>query len=326
MREFFRRQPRFKPASEAVREGAEVPEDLFFKCPQCKLLSYGKEFREALHVCQGCGYHASLGARERLDLLLDPDSFDEWDAGLRSEDPLDFVAGTAEGEEHYRAKLERAQRKTGLSDAVISGTGHLEGRPLAVVATDFAFLGASMGSVYGEKLARAAERAVAEGLPLLTISASRGARMQEGLFSLMQMAKTTAALGLLGAERLPHLSLLVDPCYGGVTASYATVADIVLAEPGARIGFAGGRVVEQITKQKLPEGFQTAEFLLEHGLLDLIVPRRALRDTLATLLRLYARARPAPDDGAGRVAPVTRVVTEARPFATLGMGVNDDPN
>jgi acetyl-CoA carboxylase carboxyl transferase subunit beta len=148
-------------------------------------------------------------------------------------------------------------------------------------------MGASMGSVYGEKLARAAERAVERGLPLLTISASGGARMQEGILSLMQMAKTTAALAQLGHVRLPHLSLLVDPCYGGVTASYATVADIVMAEPGARIGFAGQNVIEQITRQKLPEGFQRAEFQLEHGMLDLIVPRRELRDTLATLLRLY---------------------------------------
>jgi acetyl-CoA carboxylase carboxyl transferase subunit beta len=284
MRELFRRQPKFTPVTdEAARESAELPDDLFFKCPRCKELSYGKEFAEALRVCQKCGYHARLGARERLELLLDPDSFAEWDAGLQAEDPLGFVVG----DERYDAKLGSAQRKTGLVEAVVSGEGAIEGSPLALVVGDFGFLGASMGSVYGEKLARAAERAVERGLPLLTVSASGGARMQEGIFSLMQMAKTTGALTRLGAARLPHLSLLVDPCYGGVTASYATVADVVLAEPGAMIGFAGPRVVEQITRQKLPEGFQTAEFLLAHGLLDLIVPRRELRGTLATLLRLY---------------------------------------
>ena len=289
MREFFRRQSKFKPAAEdaalgAPRARAEVPDNLFFKCPNCKELSYSKEFQQALKVCQGCGFHAPLPARERLALLLDPDSFDEWDAHLHPEDPLNFVAG----KESYRAKLDRDQQKTGLAEAVVAGEGRVEERPLAIVVTDFNFRGGTMASVYGEKVARAAERAVARGLPLLTVSASGGARMEEGLFALMQMAKTTAALGRLGAACLPHLSLLVDPCYGGVTASYATVADVVLAEPGARIGFAGQSVVEQITKQRLPEGFQTAEFLLEHGLLDLIVPRRELRDTLATLLGLYA--------------------------------------
>ena len=284
MRELFRRQPKFTPVTdEAARESAELPDGLFFKCPRCKELNYGKEFAEALRVCQKCGYHARLGARERLEMLLDPDSFGEWDASLQAEDPLGFVAG----DERYDAKLGSAQRKTGLVEAVVSGEGAIKGSPLALVVGDFGFLGASMGSVYGEKLARAAERAVGRGLPLLTVSASGGARMQEGIFSLMQMAKTTGALTRLGAARLPHLSLLVDPCYGGVTASYATVADVVLAEPGAMVGFAGPRVVEQITRQKLPEGFQTAEFLLAHGLLDLIVPRRELRTTLATLLRLY---------------------------------------
>ena len=319
MRELFRRQPRFTPAAEP--ETAEVPGDLFFKCPRCKELSYGKEFQEALKVCQSCGYHAPLSAHERLDLLLDPGTFTEWDADLATEDPLGFVAGVAGKEETYRAKLESARRKTGLSEAVVAGEGRIAGRALAVVVADFGFMGASMGSVYGEKLARAAERAIERGLPLLTISASGGARMQEGLFSLMQMAKTTAALSRLGAVRLPHLSLLVDPCYGGVTASYATVADVVLAEPGARIGFAGASVVEQITRQKLPEGFQTAEFLLDHGLLDLIVPRRELRDTIAKLLGFYAAPGAAP---ASRPALVT-VVAPAPPAAeALTVGANDD--
>ncbi len=288
MRELFRRQPRFTPAAEA--ENAGVPDNLFFKCPQCKELNYGKEFQEALRVCQHCGFHAPLSAPERLNLLLDEGSFQEWDAGLRPEDPLGFVAGPPGQEESYTSKLESARRKTNLEEAVVSGEGRVLDQPLAIVVCDFGFMGASMGSVYGERLARAAERAVEGGLPMLTISASGGARMQEGILSLMQMAKTTAALARLGHARLPHLSLLVDPCYGGVTASYATVADVVMAEPGARIGFAGQSVIEQITRQKLPEGFQRAEFQLAHGMLDLIVPRRELRDTLATLLRHYVGA------------------------------------
>jgi acetyl-CoA carboxylase carboxyl transferase subunit beta len=287
MRELFRWQPKFTPAAE--RDGADVPDNLFFKCPQCKELNYGKEFQEALRVCQQCGYHALLSAHERLAMLLDADTFAEWDAGLRPEDPLGFVAGPPGREESYRAKLDSARRKTNLHEAVVAGEGQIAGQPLAIVVADFGFMGASMGSVFGEKLARAAERAAARGLPLLTVSASGGARMQEGLLSLMQMAKTTAALARLGHAGLPHLSLLVDPCYGGVTASYATVADVVLAEPGARIGFAGQSVIEQITRQKLPEGFQRAEFQLEHGMLDLIVPRRELFDTIATLVRLYTR-------------------------------------
>lgn len=321
MRELFRRQPKFTPAADP--ETTEVPGNLFFKCPKCKELNYGKEFQEALKVCQSCGYHAPLPARERLDLLLDPGSFAEWDAGLATEDPLGFVAGVAGKEESYRDKLESARRKTGLEEAVVAGQGAIKGRPLAVVVADFGFMGASMGSVYGEKLARAAERAVERGLPLLTISASGGARMQEGLFSLMQMAKTTAALSRLGAARLPHLSLLVDPCYGGVTASYATVADVVLAEPGARIGFAGASVVEQITRQKLPEGFQTAEFLLDHGLLDLIAPRRELRDIVATLLGLYA-GQASRDGAASAVAPVAVTIPLVAEDAVVGLSNERD--
>ncbi len=300
MRELFRRQPRFTPAAEA--DNAEVPDNLFFKCPQCKELNYGKEFQESLHVCQNCGYHAPLSAHERLNLLLDPQSFQEWDQGIHPEDPLGFVAGPPGKEESYRSKLDSAQQKTSLTEAVVAGQGRINDQPLVVVVCDFGFMGASMGSVYGEKLARAAERAVAQQLPLLTISASGGARMQEGILSLMQMAKTTAALARLGQVRLPHLSLLVDPCYGGVTASYATVADVVMAEPGARIGFAGQSVIEQITRQKLPEGFQRAEFQLEHGMLDLIVHRRELRDTLTTLLRHYQRVQTTP--------PITHVASQ----------------
>jgi acetyl-CoA carboxylase carboxyl transferase subunit beta len=183
--------------------------------------------------------------------------------------------------------------RSGVDESLTTGPNEKDGRPLAIAVTDFSFMGAGMGSVYGEKLARACARAAEQRMPLLTVSSSGGARMQEGLFALMQMAKSTAALNLLRDAQLPHFSVLADPCYGGVTASYATTADIVIAEPGARIGFAGPRVIEQVTRQKLPEGFQTAEFLLQHGLIDRVVPRAALRPTLASLMAVFA-ACPAP--------------------------------
>jgi acetyl-CoA carboxylase carboxyl transferase subunit beta len=285
MRELFRRQPRFRQAKDDARQHA--PADLWVKCPRCDELLYSKEHQRALKVCQRCGFHTRLPARERIDLLADDDSFAEWDADLRTADPLNFQVGG----QSYVAKADETVQRTGVSEAVISGELTIEGRPLAVVVTDFSFFGASMGSVYGEKLVRAAERAIDEQLPLLTISSSGGARMQEGLYSLLQMAKTTSALAQLGAARLPHLSLLIDPCYGGVTASYATVADVIMAEPGARIGFSGPRVIEQVTRQKLPEGFQTAEFLMEHGHIDMVVPRIQIREQLGALLDVYAAGR-----------------------------------
>jgi acetyl-CoA carboxylase carboxyl transferase subunit beta len=249
-------------------------------------------------VCPKCGHHFRLRARERIASLVDPDSFREWDADLRPKDPLDF----ADESGPYDVKLRRTQEKSGEPEALVSGQATIEGRPIALVVADFDFLGASMGSVFGEKVTRAAERCADAGIPLLTVNASGGARMHEGLFSLMQMAKTIASLTRLARARVPHLSLLTDPCYGGVTASYATVGDVILAEPGALIGFAGPRVIEQITKQKLPEGFQTAEFLLEHGMVDVIVERGSLRATIVTLLDHYARAggRPAPHAPAAR--------------------------
>ena len=284
MRELFRRQPKFTSQIDDDTR-SNVPDDLWVKCPKCGELAYTKEHIRALRVCQRCTYHFWLAARARIELL--GDEFVEWDAELRTADPLHFTSGN----ETYLEKARKTTLKTGVSEAAISGLLTIEGHATAVVVTDFAFMGASMGSVYGEKLARACERAIEERLPLLTVSASGGARMQEGLFSLMQMAKTTSALARLGEARLPHLSLLTDPCYGGVSASYATVADVVLAEPGALVGFAGPRVIEQITRQKLPAGFQTAEFLLRHGMLDMVVPRRELATTLASLIDLYAGAR-----------------------------------
>lgn len=260
-----------------------MPGDLWVKCPKCGELSYTKEHVKALRVCHRCDHHFRISARDRIALLTDDGSFVEWDAHLTTANPLDFSVGN----ESYLEKADAARQKAGTPEAVVSGSIALDGRPLAVVVADFAFLGASMGSVYGEKLARACERALEHRIPLLTVSASGGARMHEGMFSLMQMAKTTTALTRLGQARLPHLSLMTDPCYGGVTASYAAVADVVMAEPGARIGFAGPRVIEQVTRQKLPEGFQTAEFLLQHGLIDLVVHRQDLVSTLGTLLDIY---------------------------------------
>jgi acetyl-CoA carboxylase carboxyl transferase subunit beta len=236
-----------------------------------------------------------LRARERIAQLSDPGSFVELYAGIRPQDPLDF----ADGAGSYGRKLEQTQSKSGEPEAIVVGAATIDSLPAMLAVSDFEFLGASMGSVYGEKLVRAVEWAAEHGTPLVTVSSSGGARMHEGLFSLMQMAKTVAALARLGRAGVPHIALLADPCYGGVTASYATVADVVLAEPGALIGFAGPRVIEQITRQKLPEGFQTAEFLLAHGMIDMIVPRAELTATLATLVRHYARSpRPAPPDAA----------------------------
>lgn len=285
MREIFRRQPRFT-ASDDEDARSQVPDDLWVKCPRCGELAYTKEHLQTHRVCQRCGYHFRLGARERIALLADDGSFVEWDTDLATDDPLGFVVDG----ESYADKARKTTAKSGLAEAVVSGQVEIDGQPLALVVTDFSFMGASMGSVYGEKLARAAERAVAGCTPLLTVSASGGARMQEGLFSLMQMAKTTAALTRLTEQRLPHIALLTDPCYGGVTASYATVADIIVAEPGALVGFAGPRVIEQTIRQKLPEGFQTAEFLLEHGLIDRVVPRSALKSTIGLLMKIYQQA------------------------------------
>lgn len=267
---------------------------MWVKCPKCGELIYSKELDHNDQVCPKCSHHFRLSARERIALLADEGSFAEWDRGIQPEDPLDFV----DPKGAYIDKLASTQEKTGETESLITGLARIEGRPIVLAITEFAFMGASMGSVWGEKLARAVERAAADGLPVLTVNASGGARMHEGLFSLMQMAKTVAAFDRLGRAHLPHFSLLIDPCYGGVTASYATVADVILAEPGALIGFAGQRVIEQVTKQKLPNDFQTAEFLLNHGMIDLIVERALLRPTIATLIDHHVPARipVRPDD------------------------------
>lgn len=294
MRDFFQRRGKFRPEdAEDDRGDLQIPEDLWIKCPKCGELIYSRELERSDHVCPKCTYHFRLRARQRIAQLVDPGSFLESDMLVRPEDPLSF----SDGSDSYHRKLELTQGKSGESEALIVGRALIGGRPVALAVSDFEFLGASMGSVYGEKLVRAIELAAELCIPLLTVSSSGGARMHEGLFSLMQMAKTVTALARLGRAGVPHLAVLVDPCYGGVTASYATIADVVMAEPGALIGFAGPRVIEQITRQKLPEGFQTAEFLLEHGMIDMIVPRAELRPTIEMLLSHYGLG-PKGGDGA----------------------------
>lgn len=299
MRDFFQRRGKFRPEqADEERADLQIPEDLWIKCPKCGELIYSRELERTSQVCPKCTYHFRLRARERIAQMSDPGSFVELHADIRPEDPLDF----ADGAGSYDEKLDQTQSKSGEPEALVVGTAMIDGLPATLAVSDFEFLGASMGSVYGEKLVRAVERAADNRTPLVTVSSSGGARMHEGLFSLMQMAKTVAALAQLGRAGVPHFALLADPCYGGVTASYATVADVVLAEPGALIGFAGPRVIEQITRQKLPEGFQTAEFLLAHGMIDMIVPRADLQTTLATLVRHHARLPlPGPHDAAPEI-------------------------
>lgn len=283
MKEFFRRTKK-SFSTESVSEQTQIPDDLWVKCTACRELVYKKELNDNLKVCPKCSHHMRMSAREWIG-LLDVGSFREMDTNLLPQDPLGFVTP----DEAYADKLKKSQQRTGMADAVIAGVGSVNGLWMALAVGDFAFMGSSMGSVYGEKYARAAERAAELGLPLLTINTSGGARQQEGVIALMQMAKVTMALTRLAEAGQPHIAILVDPCYGGVTASYPSVADVIIAEPGANIGFAGKRLIEQIMRQKLPAGFQTAEFMLQHGMIDMVVSRSDLRDTLARLLKLYGR-------------------------------------
>jgi len=254
----------------------EMPAGLWHKCPRCANLIYRKELERNLKVCPKCSYHHRLSAEERLAVTIDEDSFQEFDAGVTSTDPLAFAA--------YPEKLADAQRKTGRPEAILTGEAAIEGRRTVVGALDFYFMGGSMGSAVGEKFARAAERARERALPLVMFSASGGARMQEGVLSLMQLAKTSAAVGRLHDAGLPYLSVMCDPTTCGVTASFAFLGDVIIAEPGALIGFAGRRVIEQTIRRKLPDDFQTAEFCLQKGLIDMVVPRAELRPILARLL------------------------------------------
>lgn len=285
MKEIFKRHPRYRVAPE---DFASLPDNLWIRCPRCKELLYAKEHEQVGRVCSKCKYHFQLSARERLDVTLDPDSFLEYDAGLISSDPLQFQSPG----ESYGDKLRQYGEKSDTSEAFIYGTGQIDGQPLVVGATEFKFCGGSMGSVFGEKVARAIELADRESLPLVIFSSGGGARMQEGTISLLQMAKTIVVLDRYRESGLPFISVMTDPCLGGITASYAMLGDINIAEPGAYIGFAGRRVIEQTMRQKLPADAATAEFLQQHGMVDAVVPRGEMRTMLGRLMRIYVGCNP----------------------------------
>jgi acetyl-CoA carboxylase carboxyl transferase subunit beta len=266
------------------RERLEIPADAWEKCDGCGHIDIREKFEKALNVCPECGRHRRFTAEEYIELLTDAGTWRELYANLRSVDALGF--------EHYPERLAAARKKTGSTDAVFTGTARLEGTPIHLAVMNFAFMGGSMGSVVGEKIARLARRSLEKKIPLIIVSTSGGARMHEGVLSLMQMAKTSAAIAQLSKARIPFISILTDPTTGGVSASFAMQGDVILAEPGAVIGFAGQRVIKQTIGQDLPEGFQTAEFLLEHGQIDDVVPRGSLRETTARLLRHMQGQRP----------------------------------
>jgi acetyl-CoA carboxylase carboxyl transferase subunit beta len=260
-------------------QAREMPDGLWTKCPECSTVIYRKELQEHAYSCPSCGHHFRIGSAKYIGILFDEGTWKETDSGVRSADPLDFVDTRP-----YRARLKEAYSKSDLPDAVTTGTGAINGISIAFGCMNFGFIGGSMGSVVGEKFVRAGRRALEGGMPFVFISASGGARMQEAALSLMQMAKTSALLSELAEAGLPYISILTDPTTGGVSASYAMLGDIIIAEPKALIGFAGPRVIEQTIRKKLPEGFQRSEFLLEKGFVDLVVPRRDLKRTLATVL------------------------------------------
>ena len=270
---FFRRR---RPQQQQSQ--ADTP-DLWTQCPACKEGLYNRELMGNAFVCPKCGHHLRLNARQRVDVLVDPDTFQQLSGQIHPADPLEF-----NDTEPYTERLSRAQKKTGRPDAILTGTAEIDGIPVTLAVMDFAFSGGSMGSVVGEEISRAAEHAAQAGTPLIIVSASGGARMQESALSLMQMAKTTVALENLAQKGLPYVSILTDPTTGGVTASFATIADVIIAEPGALIGFAGPRVIQQTIRQNLPEGFQRSEFLLEHGMVDDVIDRREHRSYLGSLL------------------------------------------
>ena len=254
------------------------------KCPSCESLMFFKEVENLNHVCPKCNFHMRIGANKRISLLADEGSFVEHDSELHPTDPLSFVDSKS-----YQKRLEEAYKKTGKTSSIVAGSCTINGTPVELVVFDFSFLGGSLGSVEGEKIVRACDRAIEKNCGVIIISASGGARMQESTYSLMQMAKTSAALKKLDAQGLPFISILTDPTFGGVSASFAFLGDILMAEPGALIGFAGARVIKQTIGKDLPEGFQKAEFLLEHGSIDMVTDRNDMKKTLGDLLKLFAK-------------------------------------
>ncbi len=272
-----------KPRS-SQRERLEIPPDAWEKCEICGHIDLREKFEKALNVCPECGHHRRFTAEEYIELFTDEGTWRELYGNLRSADPLNFEA--------YPDRLAATYKKAGYADAIYTGTGRLDGLPVNLGVMNFAFMGGSMGSVVGEKIARLARRSTEKRVPLIIVSTSGGARMQEGVLSLMQMAKTSAMLAQLHQVSIPYISILTNPTTGGVSASFAMQGDVVLAEPGAVIGFAGQRVIKQTIGQELPEGFQTAEFLLDHGQIDDVVPRASLRETTTRLLRHMRGQRP----------------------------------
>ncbi|MGD0843735.1 MAG: acetyl-CoA carboxylase, carboxyltransferase subunit beta [Geobacteraceae bacterium] len=272
------------PLAQSDEKKVRVPEGLWTKCQNCRETLYSKDLEKNHNVCPKCNHHFRISAGKRVELLLDEGSFVEYDADLVSIDFLEFKDSKS-----YQERIDAAVAKGGSKDAVICGEGKIEGTAVQVAIFDFSFMGGSMGSVVGEKITRAIERGIEKRMPVIIVSSSGGARMQESILSLMQMAKTSAALAKLREEGLPYISVLTDPTTGGVTASFAMLGDINMAEPNALIGFAGPRVIEQTIRQKLPEGFQRAEYLLEHGMVDIIVERKEMRQKLSKILSMLHR-------------------------------------
>lgn len=265
--------------NETTAEKPHIPDGMWIKCSACGRISYKKDVEEKLLICQHCGEHFTMSPEERIQSIIDEGSFEEFDKEMRSTNPIGFKG--------YEEKLKKLEKETGSREAVITGRGRVNGENIIIAVMDSRFIMGSMGSVVGEKITRAVEKATMLKLPLIIFTASGGARMQEGMFSLMQMAKVSAAIARHNNAGLLYITVLTNPTTGGVTASFAMLGDIILAEPGAIVGFAGKRVIQQTIKQSLPEGFQTSEFLLEHGFIDKIVKRTQLRDTLAAILNLH---------------------------------------
>jgi acetyl-CoA carboxylase carboxyl transferase subunit beta len=279
---WFKREKKPIENPTPVEERRVRTEGMWTKCGSCRAIIWKKDLESNWAVCPKCDHHFRLGARLRLELLLDDEPYEELDADLASNDPLHFS-----DTKPYAQRLKDAQHKLGMKDAILTAQGRMDGRPVICCSMEFGFIGGSMGAVVGEKVARAIERSIAQKCPLVIVSCSGGARMMEGVVSLMQLAKVSAALARLDEVRIPFISILTDPTTGGVTASYAMLGDLNIAEPGALIGFAGPRVIEDTIRQKLPEGFQTAEFLLEHGFLDAIVPRKELKPYVSQALGFF---------------------------------------
>lgn len=281
------------------KEDDNSPAGLWLKCDSCATQIYRKDLVANLYVCPECGHHYRMPVEARIDMLADEGSFDRWSGSIATEDPLEFV-----DTQPYAERMEKNRQKHGRPDAIVTGAAALGEHPIALVVMDFYFLGGSMGSVVGEEIARAAERAAAEDRSLVVVTASGGARMQEGALSLMQMAKTTVALEQLARRRLPYVAVLTDPTTGGVTASFATLGDVIFAEPGALISFAGPRVIQQTIRQDLPEGFQRSEFLLEKGMVDDVVKRPELKQRVADVIDALRSGLPLPLEERARAAAV----------------------